>query len=132
VSLILALVIFGGGFVVGAGTAVVVAVRRVQHAIHHPEEAPARMTARLKRKLDLTDAQTVRVLAILTERQEAFQAIRREVQPRVLAELEQTRDQIAAALDPPQQAQWRRMYADLRARWLPDPPPAPASAPAGP
>ena len=48
------LLIFFGGMVCGGGLTVIVAVRNIRHAIHHPEEVPARLTRYLTRRLDLS------------------------------------------------------------------------------
>jgi len=133
-TLILAIVIFVGGFVAGAGVTVIAVVGSLQQAIHHPEKAPRRITRTLRKRLRLTPAQTRKVLAIVTDSQQEFLAIRREMHPRVVAELNQTYGQIAEVLSTPQKARWRRLFAQLRATWLPDPPPPrrPATAPSPP
>ena len=87
-TVVLSLLIFAAGFVVGGGTAVITVLRTVRQNIHHPERAPARITARLRRRLDLSDEQTRKVQAIVEHRQLALMEIRRQVQPRVMAELE--------------------------------------------
>ena len=122
-TLLLAGVIFVGGFVAGAGMAVVVIVNRVQYAIHHPYQAPRRITKVLRKRLRLNNRQAREVQAILTRRQEALMAIRREVHPRVTAELERTHRQIEAVLNERQKRKWRRLFNQLRARWFPQPPP---------
>lgn len=126
VSLILVLVILAAGFVAGACTTVLVIVQRVRYAAQHPEEMPERVTARLERKLDLTDAQADKVLAILTERQKVLLAIRREVQPRVLAEIDLADQEITAVLDDSQKSKWRRLFTRLQRDWQPALPPATA------
>lgn len=132
VTVLLALVIFGAGFVGGGGTAVLVIVRRVQHTLRHPGEAPRRITRRLQRRLKLTDEQAEKVLAVVTRRQQALLAIRREVQPRVLTEIEGAYADVADLLDDAQRDRWRRIYDSLRSQWLPPlpPPAAPATRPA--
>ena len=123
VSALLALVIFGAGFIAGAGGAVIAILKRVQHHIQHPEEAPQRITGRLKRRLGLTDEQAARVKAIVSDQQQAIFAIRREAQPRFMAELDRTRSRIDDALDAEQKAKWGRMFDRLRQRWIPPLPP---------
>ncbi len=56
-TLLLCLLIFGAGLVCGAGLMIVTTVHRLQYAIHHPEDAPARVATTLKRKLALDDKQ---------------------------------------------------------------------------
>jgi len=127
---LLAAVIFIGGFVVGAGTTVIAIVNRVQYAIHHPYQAPRRITKALRKRLKLNSRQAREVQAILARRQEALMTIRREVHPRVAAELEKTYHQIDAVLNERQKKKWRRLFNQLRARWFPQPPP-PRTRPAG-
>jgi len=122
------LIVFVAGFVIGGGMGVVGTVNAIQkalvHAVHHPEEAPPRITRRLTRRLDLSEAQAEEVLLIVTEQQQDFFAIRREVQPRVEAELDETYNRITEILDGRQKVEWKKLYNDLREKWLPQPPPA--------
>ncbi len=122
VSLGLALVIFASGCIVGGTATLLVARNRILHALHHPEEGPARIAARLKRKLDLTDEQTKKVEAILARRQAALAAIRRRVQPEVESQLDLVESEIAEVLDDSQRAEWRQRIEALRATWLPPKP----------
>ncbi len=131
VTVLLVLAIFGAGFVAGAGTTVVAIVRRLQQMVHDPRGEPGRIAARLRKRLKLDDGQTVQVLAILTEQQERFLAIRREVQPRLAGELERAYRRIAEVLDARQKAKWDRLFHDLRRKWLPEPPPPRAPPAAG-
>ena len=128
VAVVLVTVVFAAGFVTGAGTAVLVILNRAAHVIHHPEEAARRISRHLAWRLDLDEKQAEQVAAIVAEQQQAILAIRREVQPRFVAELERTHTRIAGVLDEAQREQWQRMFQTLRTEWLPDPP-APSSAP---
>lgn len=122
VSLVLALVIFGSGCIVGGAATLLVARNRILYALHHPEEGPARIAARLKRKLDLSDEQTQKVEAILAKRQAALAAIRRCVQPEVESQLDLVENEIAEVLDDAQRAEWHERIEALRATWLPPKP----------
>ena len=121
---LLALLIFAGGAASGAGVTAVVAVKRVQHAIRHPEETPARITAHLRRRLDLSDDQAAAIRQIVERRHRTMQAIRQDVWPQVRSELEGVRTDVAGVLDEPQRAKWEAMYQTMLERWVP-PPPAP-------
>ena len=117
------LVIFGSGCVVGAG-AMLIAVRSgVLWAIHHPEEMPPRVAARLRSKLRLEEDQTRQVESILGARQTHLQDIRRRTQPTVEAELDELAEQVSAVLNDSQRAQWQQTFQSLRGTWLPAPPP---------
>jgi hypothetical protein len=106
------------GMVIGAGGTVVVMKRIILHAIQHPEEAPQRITDRVRNKLDLTEDQAAKVKAILTERQKKIQALRRQVQPEVQKELEKAKEDVAAVLKPDQAEKWRERFDHLRI-WFP-------------
>ncbi len=116
---LLGVLIFGAGFACGAGFTIVVAVHRLQYAIHHPEEAPARVASTLQRKLRLDDAQKAKIEAIVAKHQVELAAVRREFQPRVIEQLEQIRDEIGQVLDDSQRERWTKMFDTVRDRWLP-------------
>jgi hypothetical protein len=118
-----ALLIFLGGMVCGGGLTVIVAVRNIRHAMHHPEEVPARLTRYLTRRLDLSSDQAGQVENLIARRQTHLQAIRRETQPRVAAELAGLREEIGQVLTPEQRAKWDGIFDEAIDRWMPPPPP---------
>jgi len=122
-SLLLGLIILFCGILIGAGITVILLQRVVFYAIHHPEEVPNRLTERLRNKLSLTDEQTKKVKAILTERQKAFMALRRVMRPKMERELKCLREDVAAVLDKNQARKWSKRFDRLRPQWLPPPPP---------
>jgi hypothetical protein len=126
--IVAALLIFFGGMVCGGGLTVIVAVRNIRHAIHHPEEVPARITRYLTRRLDLSPDQAEQIEGLIAQRQAHLQAIRRETQPRVAAELSGLREEIGQVLTPEQRAKWDDIFDDAVDRWMPPPPP-PATQP---
>lgn len=124
-SWLLAVVIFVSGVVVGGGLAVALIHNRVLAALHHPEQAPERITQRLRRTLSLSDEQTAQVQAILHKRQQTLQEIRRRVQPEVETQIDEVEREVADVLTPEQRERWHRLLEQLRATWLPPmPPPA--------
>ncbi len=120
---LLSLIIFASGAIVGTCTTLILIRQQVHHRIHHPEEMPGKIAARMQRKLDLSNEQTEQVQAILTERQQAIQQIRREFQPQLEAELNQMQEQVAHLLDDSQRMAWQAWFQDLRATWIPSAPP---------
>ena len=124
-TLLLALLIFVSGLIVGGGTMLITVRHRALRVLHHPEEVPARIAARLRWKLGLSDEQTQQVEQIVRKRQQALQAIRREVQPRVTIELDRVEAEIAITLDDAQRAKWHALFAKLRETWIPPPPTRP-------
>lgn len=132
-TLLVSLLLVVAGAAIGAALTVLVIVRQVQHRVRHPEEFPPRAAARLQRYLELSDDQTRRVEAILGERQADLQEIRREVQPRVEAEIERIRREIEAVLDPRQAERWNTWLDQKRQTWLPPlPEPQTRPSPGGP
>ncbi len=123
---LLGLLIFALGAVVGAaGTLLVVRVR-VRHALQQPDELPQRITGRLRGTLALTDEQAEQVRAILERRYAELARIRRFAQPRVEAQLEWVRKEVADVLTPDQAARWREHFDRFRRVWIP---PLPKAAP---
>jgi len=118
-SILLSLIVFLSGVVIGGGGALLVVRNQVLRAIHHPEQTPPRMAARLGRRLGLSPEQVQRVEEILRARQARVQAIRAEVQPRLEGELTGLEQEGAAVLDEAQKAQWHAGCAELRRTWLP-------------
>jgi hypothetical protein len=124
VSVLLGVLIFGGGFATGVGVTIVTAVHRLQYAIHHPEEAPARVASTLKRKLSLDEAQTSKVESVVAKHLQVLIAIHNEFLPKVIEQLRQIRDEIGETLDVKQREHWYKMFDEVRDRWLPAMPPA--------
>lgn len=118
-SLLLALLIFVAGAIIGAGGSLLIVRDRALHVLHHPEEAPARMAARLRWRLGLSDDQADQVKSILRRRQQTLLEIRREVRPRVMKELDQAEAEVALVLDDAQREKWRAMVASFRDTWIP-------------
>ena len=125
---LLALVIFLGGGATGAGLTAIGIYRSVHHALMHPEEAPHRITSRLKRPLDLTPEQSARIEKIIANRQQSLTKIRREVQPQVEVQLDQLQTEIDGVLSPMQQTKWHEILHRVRENWFPS---IPATQPAG-
>ena len=121
-TFLLALVIFISGVVVGGGLTFKVITTGFKRVFQDPETLAERITHRMKKTLDLTDDQVIRVRQIILARQKAFHALRKEVQPRLEAEIENTRRELAAVLTPEQARKWGKRYGRLLRFWLPSPP----------
>jgi hypothetical protein len=122
-AIVLAVVIFLSGFVIGSGTAVVFIHNHLINAVRYPNQAADRIAERLRRSLDLTDSQAAQVKAIIHKRQTALQDIRRRVQPEVEAQLDLVEREVSDVLEPQQQKKWHEMLEHLRTTWLPPTPP---------
>ena len=68
-----------------------------------------RFLHRLERRLDLTDEQSRRIAAVLEESRSEGAAIRREVAPRVEAQMRRARERIEEILTPAQREEFHRM-----------------------
>lgn len=121
---VLWLIIFGSGVVVGAGSTLWVVRNRVLYGIQHPERAPAGLARHLQRMLGLDDAQRAQVEQIFERRQKELQKVRRAFQPEVEAQLDQVEQEVSAVLNDVQRAEWQSRFRELRGRWLPALPPA--------
>ncbi|MCX5659171.1 MAG: hypothetical protein NTW19_05540 [Planctomycetota bacterium] len=126
-TVLLTAVIFVAGLMVGSAATVAIAVHRIQYAIHHPEEAPDRITRELKRKLRLNDEQAGRVRGILARHQQALQGIRFRVQPELEDLFARVESDVADTLEKTQEVRWHAMVRNIRERWLPPSAPAPLS-----
>lgn len=121
---IAAVLIFVGGGVFGAVVTGVVITRAIRHVFEHPESAGKHVASRLASFLDLNDRQAEQVQEIIARRHAALGDIRREIQPRLEAELTILEKEIDGVLDEKQKVKWHEHTARFRAEWLP---PLPAS-----
>lgn len=115
----LALVIFVSGAVAGAAIAVTAGRRAARAAFREPDLVPARLAARLRCRLRLAPVQEAAMARILAARQASWLEIRRSTRPRVDAELEQLRREVAAVLTPRQVEKWDRWLERGHRRWFP-------------
>lgn len=118
-SVALALAIFLSGAVAGAGISIHVARRAARTALEQRVEAPQRLAAHMRRRLDLTAAQEAAVARVLEERRAAWISIREDLRPRIDAELGRLHDDVGAVLDDRQRAAWTRWFERRRGGWLP-------------
>jgi hypothetical protein len=127
---VLLLVVFASGVVVGVGLTVVGAVAQAQHNIKHPELQPARWTERLTRRLDLSPDESERVGRVLADAFLRVEAIRRSTYPEVTGELDRIEREVAEVLSEEKAERWRDYLKTLRRDWMPPPPGEPATQPA--
>ncbi len=121
-TILLALVIFVSGVLVGSGLTFKVITSGFKRSFQDPGALAELITHRMKKTLDLTDAQVVQVRQIILERQKAFESLRKEVQPRLEAQIENTRRGLAAVLTPEQARKWEKRFGHFLRFWLPSPP----------
>ena len=120
-TILLALVIFVSGALVGGGLTFKIIASRFKGFFQDPEVAAERITHRMKRRLDLTDAQVVQVQRIILERQKALQSLRKKVWPELEAQIEKTRQELSAVLTPEQARKLEKEFSHFRKFWLRSP-----------
>jgi Spy/CpxP family protein refolding chaperone len=101
------------GAVVGAAGDRLLMMRRPDHV---PPYAAQLILRRLDRKLDLTDAQRVRIEEILKRRQKRINDLFVSVRPVVHAEVEAANDEIARVLTPEQRKTFEEMKLRMHGR----------------
>jgi hypothetical protein len=117
--LLLALVIFVSGVLVGGGLTFKIITSGFKRAFQDPAASAERITNREKKRLDLTEEQVVQVRRIILEQQKAFQSMRKQVQPQLEAQIEKTRQELAAVLTPEQARKWGKRFNLFLKFWLP-------------
>jgi hypothetical protein len=116
---VLWLVIFGSGLLVGTGLTLIAVRRGVLQAIHHPEQMPTNVSRRLQRTLDLDNQQTTQIREILRRRQVDLEEIRVRYQPEIEAQLDLIRAEIGQVLDDQQRETWYQIFDNKRRIWIP-------------
>jgi hypothetical protein len=120
-TLVLCLVIFGGGLAVGAGGTVLWVVRHVRDAVQHPELAPHRVAARLQRRMDLDEATTARVEEALERSEPEMLEARADFLERIDPLLERIEADVAAVLPADKLDDWHHQFRRFRDDWVPRP-----------
>jgi len=128
-SVLLAFLIFIAGLVAGVAVTVGFTVGTLQYLVHHPENAPARITNFLARRLSLDASQREHVLAIVTRHHVQIENLRRQIRPQVDQQLDQVRAEVSAVLSVDQRVKWEELFDRLRDRWMPTLAPAAATSP---
>ncbi len=121
-SILLALVIFISGVLVGGGLTFKVIAGGFKRFFQDPEILADHITHRMKRQLHLTEEQSVQVRRIILEQQKAFQSLRKKVWPELEAQIEKTRRELAVVLTPEQARKWEKRFGRFSKYWLPPPP----------
>ncbi len=124
-SILLGLVIFGSGVLVGAGAAVLTIHAVVTHRFQHPEDAFVKIVERIDRDLHLTPEQRKKVEDVISKKQREFFALISEGQPKMEAHLQSVRNEVAAVLDEKQAAMWKEQFDTMHSSLMPPflPPP---------
>jgi hypothetical protein len=118
-TILLALVIFVSGVLVGGGLTFKAITSGFKRSFQDPAVSAERITHRMKKQLDLTDEQAAQVQRIIFERQKAFQSLRKQVRPQIEAQIEKTRQELTAVLTPEQARKWEKQFRRFMKFWLP-------------
>ena len=129
-TLLLALLIFGCGFLAGGAVTI--------HAIHaatvrnlsNPGKMPERIAHHMKRWLRLSSEQTASIQKIMEKHQQNMSNIFQPVRPQMEAEFEQTRKDVESVLTPKQAEKWNARFKYLSDKWIPPMLRAPGAKPA--
>jgi len=105
------------GTIIGAGAMATVLWERFQHSVRDPKRMPERIVDSMREGLKLSDAQADRIEAILERHHDEFDAIRREMEPRIQAHMDQVNTEIQEVLTPQQREEWERRFVRERHRW---------------
>ncbi len=117
--ILLALVIFICGVLVGGGLSFKVVTAGYKRAFQDPDFLAEKIVHRMERRLDLSSDQVKRVREIILEQQRAFQNLHKEFRPRLASQIEKTRRELAKVLTPEQARKWERTFVRMQRFWLP-------------
>ena len=107
---------FAAGLVVGSAATVYVVNDRFYLRSKEPQSIPERLTRRLRRELDLTDAQAQQVQDILTLHMGQLMEIRKQVMPQIEAQFNAVREEVGQVLTGEQVQQWEQWFDEFRQR----------------
>lgn len=110
------------GAVIGSSVTVVLGVGLVKHWVRTQNDWPHRAAARTARALSLDAGERDRVERVFEERFGAISGIRREMYPRLSAELDLMESQVAEALPPEKAGRWRELFGRMRDTFVAPPP----------
>lgn len=119
---VLMVVIFLSGTVVGGVVARIVTREQILAMLKHPERVPDRILPHLRTSLGLTSEQAQRVNEIVRRRHATMESLRARSYPGLLVEFHAMRDEVKEVLSSEQQARWTRLSESIERRYLPDAP----------
>lgn len=122
VRMLLLLLTFLGGGIVGAVGGAMHMRARMTAVMRHPERIPDRIIPGICSRLALTSEQAHAVEEIIRRRHRSMEMIRAETHPRQLAEFEKMCDEVAAVLTSHQREKWAAICQSVRKNYMPVPP----------
>lgn len=126
--LLLLLLTFASGVVVGAVGGARVMRDQMLAVLQHPEGAPDRILSHLRSELVLNDDQARKVEEIVRRRHAAMESVRAESYPQQLLHFTAIRTEVAEILTDDQRARWTDLCKTLEERYLPATPRGPPPA----
>jgi hypothetical protein len=118
-TILLALIIFICGVLVGGGLSFRIVTAGYKRAFQEPDFLAEKITRRMERRLDLDSDQFKQVRGIILEQQEAFQSLHKEFRVRLDSQIEKTRKELAKVLTQEQMKKWEKTFARIQRFWLP-------------
>ena len=118
-TILLALIIFICGVLVGGGLSFKIIAAGYKRAFQDPDVLTERIIRRMERRLDLNSDQIKQVREIILEQQKAIQSLHKEFRPRLDSQIEKTRKELAKVLTPEQAQKWEKIFARIQRFWLP-------------
>ncbi len=118
-TILLALIIFICGVLVGGGLSFKIVTAGYKRAFQDPDFLAEKITRRMERRLDLNSEQVRQVREIILEQQKEFQSLHKEVRPRLDSQIEKTRKELAKVLTREQAQKWEKTFARIQRFWLP-------------
>jgi uncharacterized membrane protein len=116
---LMCLLIFCFGGVVGAGILVIHVGRQAKDALDHPDLLPERAARRLKQRLDLSDDQERQVQEIVRKHYPVIQQARENFIQVIDPELDAIETEIAALLAPDRARRFQERFEIFRDEMLP-------------
>ena len=119
IQIVILLTVFSSGIGVGAVAASRYVLSRMQHYRAHPEVLPVEITDTLTGRLDLTDDQSKKILAVITKRHARIEKVRQASAPEIHSEFDLLETEVAAELDDEQKQRWLETADWVRRSFLP-------------
>lgn len=117
--LLLMLIVFICGGVVGGFLTARMILTRTQDVIRSPSKMPERFARRLTRILDLNEEQSRQMALILRRNLKTLGPLRNEIRTRLLAQMDNTQKEIEVILTPEQKKTLEKRFRRIRERWFP-------------
>lgn len=119
------LAVFVSGLVIGAASTVFFLHQQRMRMFRNPDAINQKLLADVRGTLQLDDAQVAAVAEVLKKRQQAFEALRAEIHPRLEREIALLETEVANVLPEDRRAAWQVYYRRFQQEWMPPPPPPP-------